>query len=122
MIRLCFLMLIFMIVTRFLLIGFILLSFYIKKGLSHMDEKSWDLYFQSITNQGYFFRFFLIAVITSMIISCISYFVFTALNISQAFSISIILFILNMLFLYVDMRKNKDVLIHKIERTRMVSE
>ena len=55
MIRLCFLMLIFMILTRFLLIGFILLSFYIKKGLSHMDEKSWDLYFQSITNQGYFF-------------------------------------------------------------------
>ena len=122
MIRLCLCMLFFLIITRFVVIGCILLSFYVKKYLSHMDETSWDIYFQSISNQGYFFRFIMIAMIASIITSMISYFLFHALHYSHALLISAILFILNMIFIYWDLHKNKDALIQKIERIRMVNE
>lgn len=121
MIRLCLCMLFFLIITRFVVIGCILLSFYVKKYLSHMDETSWDIYFQSISNQGYFFRFIVIAMVASIITSMIGYFLFHALNYSHAMLISAILFILNMIFIYWDLHKNKDVLIQKIERIRMVN-
>ena len=122
MIRLCLCMLFFLIITRFMVIACILLSFYVKKYLSHMDETSWDIYFQSISNQGYFFRFIVIAMVASIITSMISYFLFHALHYSHSLLISAILFILNMIFIYWDLHKNKDVLIQKIERIRMVDE
>lgn len=105
-----------------MVIACILLSFYVKKYLSHMDEASWDTYFQSISNQGYFFRFIMIAMIASIITSMISYILFHALHYSHALLISTILFVLNMIFIYWDLHKNKDVLIQKIERIRMVNE
>lgn len=122
MIRLCLCMLFFLIITRFMVIACILLSFYVKKYFSHMDKTSWDIYFQSISNQGYFFRFIVIAMVASIITSMISYFLFHALHYSHALLISAILFILNMIFIYWDFHKNKDVLIQKIERIRMVDE
>ena len=120
MIRLCLCMLFFLMITRFMVIACILLSFYAKKYLFHMDETSWDTYFQSISNQGYFFRFIMIAMFASLITSVISYFLFHALHYSQALLISAILFVLNMIFIYWDLHKNKDVLIQKIERIRLV--
>lgn len=111
--RLCLCMLFFLMITRFVVIGCILLFFYVKKYLSHMDETSWDTYFQSISNQGYFFRFIAIAMIASIITSMISYFLFHTLHYSHALLISAILFILNMIFIYWDSHKNKDVLIQK---------
>lgn len=119
--RLCLCMLFFLIITRFVVIGCILLFFYVKKYLSHMDETSWDICFQSISNQGYFFRFIMIVMIASIITSAISFFLFHALHYSHALLISAILFILNMIFIYWDLHKNKDVLIQKIERIRMVN-
>lgn len=119
--RLCLCMLFFLIITRFVVISCILLFFYVKKYLSHMDETSWDICFQSISNQGYFFRFIMIAMIASIITSVISFFLFHALHYSHALLISTILFILNMIFIYWDLHKSKDVLIQKIERIRMVN-
>lgn len=99
-------------------LALLLTSFYIKKKTNKMDEEKWDLYFKSMSNFAYLIRFWLVYLISLMVIAIVEYYILIAFDFEDSLLITVITILLGIIKMIFKFRGNMSELVEKIDKIR----
>lgn len=105
-------------ISGFLFVTLTLISFYIKKKVCKMDKTKWDLYFKSMNNYDYLIRFWLVYIVSLIMISGFEYYILISFNFENALFLSVLTIILGIMKTIFKFKSEMNKLLEKIDKIR----
>lgn len=98
-----------------LTVALFLLSVYLKKRIQRMNEEKWDAYFAKLSLTGFLTRFYLLYGMALFSVGLLAYYLFSAMDFLHPVILSVLFFVLGIIFQIRKYALNKERLVDKFQ-------